>query len=146
MERQQSSDGANPTEGTSVLQSDDVISRVGRVDESNAHVFDWGSIQWLCSGARYPDAQQTFGYVRILPGCKNPKHYHPNSDEVLLLLEGQLVHSLDDQSFELSPGMSIHIPQGVLHDALNTGDTVACMIVAYPTSDRRVVMTEEGQE
>ena len=123
-----------------------VMNRVGKVDEADAHVFDWGSIQWLCSGELFADAQQTFGYVKILPGQKNPQHYHPNSDEMLLLLEGELLHSLDDETFRLQPGMSIHIPQGVLHDARNHGAITAHMIVAYPTNDRRVVMNEEGQE
>lgn len=121
-------------------------SRVTAIDDDAALRFEWGSIQWLCSGQVYDDAQQTFGHVRILPGQKNPRHHHPNSDEMLLLLEGELNHSLGGEIFRLTPGDAIHIPQGVEHDALNTGDTVARMIVAYPTSDRRVVMGEEGQE
>ena len=124
----------------------DLMHRLGQVNEADANIFEWGSIQGLCSGDLFADAQQTFGYVRILPGQKNPQHYHPNSDEMLLLLEGELHHSLDDQSFHLRPGMSIHIPQGVLHDARNQGEVTAHMIVAYPTNDRRVVMNEEGQE
>jgi quercetin dioxygenase-like cupin family protein len=120
--------------------------RVRAVDDGQALQFEWGSIQWLCSGQLYEDAQQTFGYVQILPGRKNPLHHHPNSDEVLFLLEGELYHSLDGAIFHLTPGMSIHIPQGLDHDARNPTDQVARMLVAYPTSDRRVVMTEEGEE
>jgi quercetin dioxygenase-like cupin family protein len=103
--------------------------RVRAVDDGQALQFDWGSIQWLCSGELYGDAQQTFGYVQILPGRKNPLHRHPNSEV-----------------FHLTPGKSIHIPQGVDHDARNPTDRVARMLVAYPTRDRRVVMLEEGQE
>lgn len=107
---------------------------------------EWGFMQWLCSGALFADAQQTFGYVEINAGEKNPKHVHPNSDEVLFLIEGELDHSLGDAVFHLTPGMSIHIPEGVPHDALNNGQSVARMVVAYPTPDRQVVMCEEGQE
>jgi quercetin dioxygenase-like cupin family protein len=120
--------------------------RVKDVDDGEAHQFDWGSIQWLCNGELYDDTQQTFGYVQIEPGRKNPRHHHPNSDEVLFLLEGELAHSLGDEVYQLGPGMSIHIPQGVDHDAYNGGQVTARMLVAYPTSDRRVVMREEGQE
>lgn len=116
------------------------------VDDQQAHQFSWGSIQWLCSGGLFPDAQQTFGFVQIKPGQKNPLHHHPNSDEVLYLLEGELSHSLGDEVYHLVPGMSIHIPQGVPHDAINTGDQVARMLVAYPTADRQVIMHEEGEE
>jgi quercetin dioxygenase-like cupin family protein len=107
---------------------------------------EWGFMQWLCSGTLFADAQQTFGYVEINAGEKNPKHYHPNSDEVLFLIEGELDHSLSDAVFHLTAGMSIHIPEGVPHDAFNRGQSVARMVVAYPTPDRQVVMCEEGQE
>ena len=106
----------------------------------------WGYMQWLCSGAQFADAQQTVGYVEINAGAKNPKHLHPNSDEVLYLLEGTLDHSLDDAVYRITPGMSIHIPQGVAHDAHNPGTTTARMIVTYPTPDRQVEMLEVGQE
>lgn len=146
MDTASSLDGKTRAEKDAADATESDVSRVSRVDIDLAQVFDWGSIQWLCSGDLFPDAQQTFGHVRILPGHKNPQHYHPNSDEMLLLLEGQLDHTLGDETFHLTPGMSIHIPQGVLHDAFNHGDSTALMIVAYPTSDRRVVMNEEGQE
>jgi len=116
------------------------------VSRDPANAMPWGYMQWLCSGALFADAQQTFGYVEINAGEKNPKHYHPNSDEVLFLIEGELDHSLGDAVFHLTPGMSIHIPEGVPHDAANRGPSTARMVVAYPTPDRQVVMCEEGQE
>ncbi|MGH2560961.1 MAG: cupin domain-containing protein [Thermomicrobiales bacterium] len=120
--------------------------RTAIVGDGSAHRFHWGSIQWLCSGERLPDAETTFGYVEIQPGQKNPKHLHPNSDEVLYLIAGELTHSLGDEVHHLTPGMAIHIPRGVEHDAINTTDLVARMVVSYPTPDRQVVMAEEGQE
>ncbi len=116
------------------------------VDHDAANRTPWGYIQWMCSGTLFADAQQTFGYVEIEPGRKNPRHLHPNSDEVLYLLQGELDHSLGAAAHHLEAGMSIHIPQGVPHDAVNRGDCLARMIVAYPTADRQVVMCEEGQE
>lgn len=122
------------------------VDRVKHVDDGEAIQFPWGSIQWLCSGQLFDDAQQTFGHVQIKPGQKNPLHHHPNSDEILYLMEGELLHSLGDDVYHLKPGMTIHIPQGIDHDARNPTDQVARMLVAYPTSDRRVVMSEEGEE
>lgn len=121
-------------------------NRVIVTNDDDAMRFDWGSIQWQCSGELFDDAQQTFGFVQIKPGRKNPLHKHPNSDEVLYLLEGELIHSLGDERYHMTPGMSIHIPQGVEHDARNPTDQVARMLVAYPTSDRQVIMSEAGEE
>lgn len=116
------------------------------VDHAPENHMPWGYMQWLCSGAQFAQAQQTVGYVEINAGAKNPKHRHPNSDEVLYLLEGELDHSLGDTVHHLTAGMSIHIPEGVPHDAHNTGSVTARMIVSYPTADRQVVMMEAGQE
>lgn len=116
------------------------------VNGASENRMPWGYMQWLCSGTLFADAQQTVGYVEIAPGAKNPKHLHSNSDEVLYLLEGELDHSLGDTVHHLTPGMAIHIPQDVPHDAHNPGATVARMIVTYPTADRQVVMCEAGQE
>src|SRR5436305_1898039 len=110
-------------------------ARVAAVERAKAQTFDWGTIQWLVSGRQLADCRLTFGYVEIEPGLKNPKHYHPNCDEALFLLEGELDHSLGDELFHLTPGMAIHIPTGVGHDAVNHGATVARMVVAYSSGD-----------
>ena len=42
-------------------------------------------------------------------------HYHPNSDETFLILEGVLCIDLEDRTVELSPGQLITIPANVKH-------------------------------
>lgn len=42
-------------------------------------------------------------------------HYHPNSDESFLGLEGILVIELEDQTIEVHPGQLFTIPKGILH-------------------------------
>lgn len=121
-------------------------ARVAVVDRAQAEAFDWGSIQWLVSVRQLADSQLTFGYVEIKPGMKNTRHYHPNCDEVLFLLEGELEHSLGEARFPLRAGAAIHIPMGTPHDAANRGDVVARMVVAYSSGDRQTVMLEDGQE
>ena len=123
-----------------------VSHRVAAVDRDKALTFDWGAIQWLVNGQRIAHSQLTFGYVEIKPGRKNFKHYHPNCDEVLYLLEGELDHSLGGEHVPLTAGMSIHIPMGVHHDAVNRSTVTARMVVAYSSGDRQTVTVEEGQE
>ena len=120
--------------------------RIATVDAGQAMPFDWGSIQWLISGSQVADSRLTFGYVEILPGQKNAKHDHPNCDEVLYLIEGELQHSLGDERFPLRAGMAIHIPTGVPHDAINSGTSTARMVVAYSTDDRQTTTLDDGQE
>lgn len=124
------------------VQPDPVTSVAGQPVES----FPWGAIQWLCASSIFPGAALTFGHVQIAPHAKNPRHYHPNSDEVLYLLEGALDHRVGDQVYHLEPGTLIYIPAGVEHDAFNPTGQVARMVVAYSTGDRQMVLCEHEPE
>jgi quercetin dioxygenase-like cupin family protein len=108
-------------------------------DPESVVTFDWGSIQWLVSQRQIADSRLTFGVVGINPGARNTKHYHPNCDEVLFVLDGELDHSFADRVFRLTTGMAIHIPSGVPHDAVNRGSTVARVVVSYSSGDRQTV-------
>jgi mannose-6-phosphate isomerase-like protein (cupin superfamily) len=44
-----------------------------------------------------------------------PWHYHPNSDETFLTVEGVLCIDLDERTVELAPGQLLTIPAGVRH-------------------------------
>lgn len=113
---------------------------------SEISTFEWGTIEWLVNGSLNPGAAITVGRVHIQPGAHNPLHYHPNADEVLHLLEGQLDHRIGDEVVSITAGDTIHVPQGTLHQAVNTGSTVARMIVAYPTGHREMVVVDGGRE
>ncbi|MBL0931711.1 MAG: cupin domain-containing protein [Alphaproteobacteria bacterium] len=120
------------------------VRHTNRVSRDQAAIHDWGSIQWLVNREIFPTTGITFGYVEIEPGQKNPKHHHPNSDEILYLIEGELEHSIGAESVVLKPGDVLHISSNVPHDARNTGKVTARMVVGYPTGDRRIVMHEAG--
>ncbi len=42
-------------------------------------------------------------------------HFHPNSDETFLVIEGQLAIEFESGSLELHPGQLLTIPRGVRH-------------------------------
>jgi quercetin dioxygenase-like cupin family protein len=97
------------------------------------------TIKWLFSGETAPGAAQTLGYVVIQPGNKNPLHAHPNCEEVLYLISGELEHSFDGAVFRLRPGDAIRVPAGVKHDARCTSVEPAAMVVCYSVPDRAIV-------
>lgn len=100
--------------------------------------FDWGEITWMVSGEQGNSAGMTFGRVVIHSGCANPYHAHPNCEEVLYLLSGELVHAVGDQSFMMRAGDTITIPCGARHRAAAVGNEDAVMLVAYNTAFRQV--------
>lgn len=99
-------------------------------------------IKWLFDGQRSPGAAQTLGYVTIQPGQKNPLHAHPNCEEVLYLIGGQLDHSLGNDVHRLNPGDAIRVPAGIKHDAKCVSPEPAVMIVCYSVPDRQMVPYE----
>jgi quercetin dioxygenase-like cupin family protein len=118
-------------------------AHVTAVDREEVLEFEWGRIRWLVNGANVRGVNITVGWVEIEPGMKNPLHLHPNSEEVLVLLEGELDHSIGDELHRLTPGSAIVVPSNTPHDGRNVGDTTARMLVSYPTGDRQMVVLEE---
>jgi quercetin dioxygenase-like cupin family protein len=112
---------------------------VAGIDTASKRPFDWGSITWLFSGQSAPDAEQTLGYVVIEAGQKNPLHAHPNCEEVLYLISGELEHSLDGALYRLKPGDAIRVPAGAKHDARSLGAQAATMVVCYSDPNRQIV-------
>ena len=117
--------------------------RTHRVGAVPANTFEWGSIAWLVSAALIPGADLTFGYVEIAAGGRNPRHLHPNCDEVLFLIEGVLDHEVDGRVVHLKTGTALHIPRSSPHQARNVGRDTARMVVAYSTGDRETTFVDD---
>jgi homogentisate 1,2-dioxygenase len=50
-------------------------------------------------------------------------HFHPNSDETFLVIEGRLSIEFESGSLELNPGQLLTIPRGVRHRARPVGES-----------------------
>ncbi len=97
----------------------------------------WGSLTWLANRALTGSEDITLGRVIIKKGMSNPRHIHPNCDEVLYLLSGTLRHVIGEQTFVMRPGDTTIVPASVPHVAYSIGDEDAEMMVAYPTGQRQ---------
>lgn len=60
-----------------------------------------------------------FVRARIVPGAGHPFHTHPEMDEIIYVLSGEMTQWLEKESRTLRPGDSIFIPRGVVHGCLN---------------------------
>jgi quercetin dioxygenase-like cupin family protein len=120
-------------------------SPVIRLDSQAPLEFPWGAIKWLMNNDLDEDAEQTFGIVFIGPGQKNPRHFHPNCEELLHVLSGTCTHSLGDQSYPMSPGDLIRIPAGVVHHAENDGWEPLRAIISFSDGDRKTVFLDNDR-
>jgi len=120
----------------------DPTSYVTNARELPIETFDWGTLQWLCRDGLLAGAEQTLGICNIHPGRSNPRHYHPNCDEVLYMISGCGMHSFRDSTVELSAGMTIRIPRGVAHNLTNVGPESIVCLISFNSGTRETVFLE----
>jgi quercetin dioxygenase-like cupin family protein len=99
---------------------------------------NWGSLTWLADQQIGNAQNLTLGHVIIKPGASNPRHCHPNCEEVLYLLSGRLEHSVGEEKIPASAGDVFTVGPGIYHHATNTGSEDAHMIVAYSAGNRQM--------
>lgn len=104
---------------------------------------DWGQLHWVSSAALIAGCGQTLGFVTVAPGQRNPAHYHPEDQEVIVIQTGACRHRCGEKEVTLQQGDVLFIPAGQPHQALNEG-TVPCeMLVLYPTGARGFVKVDD---
>jgi len=108
--------------------------------EAEEMTFDWGRLYWYAGGPMGNSEHQTLGLCVLKPGCENPRHYHPNCEEVLHVLAGSIEHFVDGEGWlPMQPGDTITIQTGVWHHARNVGGEEARLLIAFSSEDRQTV-------
>jgi quercetin dioxygenase-like cupin family protein len=97
----------------------------------------WGSLRWVASAGLGNSTTMTVGIATIAAGHTNPRHRHPNCDEVLHLLAGKILHTLGTTEYLLGPGDTISIPMGEWHNATAIGKEEAKMVICFSSADRQ---------
>jgi quercetin dioxygenase-like cupin family protein/type 1 glutamine amidotransferase len=101
--------------------------------------YPWGQLTWYVSRELKNSDTMTVGQAMIKPGQQNPRHFHPNCDEVLTVLQGRILHSMNDRTVEMRVGDTVSIPMGVMHNASNIGTEDAVLAISFSSADRQVV-------
>ena len=114
-------------------------SVVNKHEQNDVHDMPWGELRWYTSAAMDNSRVMTTGVAILRPGKSNPVHYHPNCDEILTVVSGKIQHTMNEVSVEMSAGDTVSIPQGVLHNATNTGDEDAILAICFNTAFRGAV-------
>jgi quercetin dioxygenase-like cupin family protein len=64
----------------------------------------------------------------FLPGKSHAFHRHPNQEEVIYVLEGEVEQWVEDERRLLRAGDAVVIPAAVVHASYNVGDSPARII------------------
>jgi quercetin dioxygenase-like cupin family protein len=99
---------------------------------------DWGRLTWLASGQLGNSATMTVGQCLIRPGKANPRHSHPNCEEVLYVLTGRISHTVDGgREAEMSVGDVVSVPPNTVHNARNIGTEDAVLAISFSSPERQ---------
>jgi quercetin dioxygenase-like cupin family protein len=114
--------------------------QVLRYDKTQQQEFGWGNLTWFANRALGNSDEMTIGRCILKPGHTNGRHYHPNCSETLVVIQGQIRHTVTgDQETELGEGDTVVIPPNVRHGATNIGSTDAVLFIAFSSADRQTI-------
>ncbi len=99
----------------------------------------WGSLTWYTSKELGNTETMTVGKCRINVGDMNPRHSHPNCEEVIHVLKGRIIHTYNNEEMIMEEGDTICVPVGVPHNARNIGDQVVELAIAFSSAERKPV-------
>jgi quercetin dioxygenase-like cupin family protein len=106
-----------------------------------AEATDFGSIHWAVRESDPDGAEQTLGLATFDAGKGNVEHIHPNCEEIVVVLDGSVEHTLGGQSTRLGPGDLIVVPRGVPHRLSNGGSTPVRALIVFSSADRQFMPT-----
>lgn len=90
---------------------------------------EWGELGWI-SRPTFTGAQDvTVIEVSLKPGFGHDFHKHPDQEEVICVLSGEIEQWLEQDQQVLSAGDAIFIGAGVVHASFNVGSEPARLMV-----------------
>lgn len=93
-------------------------------------------MQWLAEDRSYPGAGLSLARMTVRPGQTSPAHQHPNCNEVIHVLTGQISERLAGRWVEAGPGDTVFVPAGTAHQTRCVGSDEAVMMIAYSAGTR----------
>ena len=73
--------------------------------------------------------------LTVKPGITSAYHRHPNTEESIFVVEGDVEFRVGNHKFKASPGDCILAPKGVGHGLANIGNIDARFICGYPNAN-----------
>lgn len=90
---------------------------------------EWGEMGWLSRPSTTGATDITVIEVTLNPGGGHNFHKHPNQEEVIYVMVGQIEQWLETEKRILNPGDSIFIDADIVHASFNEGHKPAILMV-----------------
>ncbi len=96
--------------------------------ETAPETLDWGKLRWMSSPPATGAKDLTVIEVNITPGNGHDFHKHPDQEEVIYVISGQVEQWLGQEKRILGSGDCVFIDADVVHASFNVGDSDAQLI------------------
>ncbi len=90
---------------------------------------DWGEMGWVSHPSSTQSKVLTVMEVTLGPGGGHNFHKHPDQEEVISVVSGEIEQWLETEKMILKPGDSIFIKPNIIHASFNTGSQPAKLAV-----------------
>jgi quercetin dioxygenase-like cupin family protein len=116
--------------------------------EVERETLPWGSLGWLSRPATTGARELVVIEVNLAQGHGHNFHKHPDQEEVIYVVAGQVEQWLEAEKQILNPGDSIFIPKDMVHASFNTFAQPAKLlaILAPCVTDAGYVSVEVGDQ
>lgn len=98
--------------------------------------FDWGHVSWLVEPKDNEGGRISVGEVTFYPLCGEPDHSHFGEEQVLYVLSGSGVQSINGETTSLRQGDTAHIPPYSTHALSNSSETEDLKMLAFYSTAR----------
>jgi len=89
------------------------------------------------------DAQSlSLAHLDVAAGATIGTHIHPNTEEAMVIVDGELEAVLGDEKIAVQTGDTVLAPAGVKHGFVNRSSAKASLLAIFPTTDVQRVPVE----
>ena len=108
----------------------------------------WGSLAWMSRPGSTEAKDLTVIEVTLNPGGGHNFHKHPDQEELIYVLEGEVEQWLEQTPRTLRPGDAIFIKANIVHASFNNSSTPAKLlaILGPCVGDGGYVSVEVGDQ
>lgn len=119
-----------------------IESQVRRELGTGAEPTEFGSVHWAARAGDPDGAETSVALAIFAPGQSNAEHTHPNCEEVVYVLDGEVEHTLGAQRTTLRAGDLILVPRNVRHRLINTSKAPCRAYITFSSPAREFRVTE----
>ena len=82
------------------------------------------------------------GHLDVRPGSTITTHTHPDTEEAMVIVEGELEAVLGDETITVGVGDTVLAPAGVKHGFVNRSQGQAALLALFPKTEFQRVLAD----